>query len=274
MSKLSTSTPKPAEQPAPQPTAPAPRHWWDGLPIRVNAVKVPDEETPGYAVVVGSGATPCHVSRLASFVSLSRVHDREKKALQPDLICSWTNCRTSVTGGRTTRPAPKSSIRNWNQDRPNIATCRNEVEGPRRPHTADVPELVAAARLVAAYLNYDQHIPVDLLEDLRGVIWRLPPEVRRRVLNGWNYPIRDARYSRVQIAQFMKTNDVYTGLEFDASVRDVVRATLDQWTDDNASAVRLRIRIGTTQADALALLGKLADMVRTQWPGVDRDRPG
>jgi hypothetical protein len=129
------------------------------------------------------------------------------------------------------------------------------------------PKLLSAIRAVGDPDVGIEHWPDvrDLIDVLR-VFWHLPEPERMRIFNGWRKMPAEARDTRADVEKAATDHSPLSVLTLGAGNPSMPMFTdFEEIAGPRVYDVRLHVRVGTTQARALAALDEFRKMIETHW---------
>jgi hypothetical protein len=226
--------------------------WWElAGNLRVEPATHPNDAKPcGYAVMAGSGLAAGVVAYVPGLgpdvdVLAGAKELAERIAEYPSVLDAKLD--RTVSDERYNE-LPSADVFAASTDSSSMAygDLLNDVEEftTRARAHPDLKSLAVAARAIAAYRDYDNDPPMQLLRDVRGVIWRMSDEQRRRVLNGWRFPDDAARDTRDRVEKRICKLPMLQGLHLHASAKGDFSAAAQQWMEDSTQTLQLKCGSG------------------------------
>jgi hypothetical protein len=145
---------------------------------------------------------------------------------------------------------------------------------------ANGPHSLALAADRASSVEETQSNPMPLVEawQMREVIqafWRLPEPERMRIFNGWRWRSAEARESRETVERTCLTNPLLSVLTLAIGTAERrIGAKFEEIATDDMHAVRIHIRVGTTQAEAKNAIEGFHEAVCSDWDKLITDPRG
>lgn len=147
---------------------------------------------------------------------------------------------------------------------------RVKVNGP--------PSLASAAdgaRGVQTESNPMAFVEVWQMREVVQEFWRLPEAERMRIFNGWRWRSGEARESRESVERTCLTNPLLSVLTLAIGTAERrIGAKFEEIATDDMHAVRIHIRVGTTQAEATCAIEQFHEAVCSDWDKLITDPRG
>lgn len=118
-------------------------------------------------------------------------------------------------------------------------------------------------------------VPDFMLRRVVQAFWALPEAERVRIMNGWRWLPAGGRDTREEIEKDAAANALFSMLTLSycgpKSATPGVDARFTEVPTDNTHALRMHIRVGTTQAEVLAAIDKFREAVTSRWEQLTTD---
>lgn len=171
--------------------------------------------------------------------------------------------------GRDTSKGQDVAYWDLQQDFDEIAD-RVKANGP--------PSLASAAdgaRGVQTESNPMAFVEVWQMREVVQEFWRLPEPERMRIFNGWRWRSAEARESRESVERTCLTNPLLSVLTLATGNADRgIGARFEEIATGDMHAVRIHVRVGTTQAEATRAIERFHEAVCSDWDKLITDPRG